>query len=519
MAAAQVAAADLNRHARLFLTAQRILQDHTPVGQTPRRLAEAFQEFGWTAGQLSPDAVADKIVASRVRNQFLGYLGEWAWNDPQEPWLKAVLRISRHKAGGHLDTWQSLRDHKDKTRLIAFAASPGALELGPEQICQLGQDLAAAKDREARLALLRRGVERYPQHVWLRYDLMETCNSHSPPLHAEALQHAAAAAALRPDSPIFQSSLGISLAHMGVFDAAEAACLRSIKLNPKYGVPHGSLGILLKRKGDLAGAEAEYREAIRLAPLAPASGTAHYNLGNLLGGKNDLTGAEVEFRKAIRLAPLDPTSAEFYVSLGGVLFTKQDLVGAEAALRKAIQLDLKVARAHWFLGLVLESRGKRAEAEAALLKATQLDPTNAALHVSLGSVLEKKGALDEAIACYREALRIDPKLFLASKSLSKVERNRELFRRLPDVLAGKASAIPPAEKYEFAGLCGRPFVGRYAAAVRLYEEAFAADPKLADNQSTGRLYNPACYAARAARGDGIDAPLDPTARAALRARP
>ena len=58
------------------------------------------------------------------------------------------------------------------------------------------------------------------------------------------------------------------------------------------------------------------------------------------------------------------------------------------------------------------------------------------------------------------------------------------------------------------------------AAARLYERAFAADPALADafSRAGGHRYNAACYAARAARGDGTDALADPAKRAALRAK-
>ena len=56
-------------------------------------------------------------------------------------------------------------------------------------------------------------------------------------------------------------------------------------------------------------------------------------------------------------------------------------------------------------------------------------------------------------------------------------------------------------------------------AVGLYAPAFAADPKLADDLSSGFRYNAACFAALAAAGQGEDADkLDDKARAALRLR-
>jgi Flp pilus assembly protein TadD len=69
----------------------------------------------------------------------------------------------------------------------------------------------------------------------------------------------------------------------------------------------------------LAGAEREYREAIRLNPLTVET---HYNLGLVYEAKGDLAGAEREFREAIKL---DPTGgdADAHRSLAGVLRAKK----------------------------------------------------------------------------------------------------------------------------------------------------------------------------------------------------
>src|SRR5262249_1790599 len=55
-------------------------------------------------------------------------------------------------------------------------------------------------------------------------------------------------------------------------------------------------GIELKKKGDLVGAEAHYREAIL---LDPRYAEAHYNYAILLDQRGDLSGAISECKKAI----------------------------------------------------------------------------------------------------------------------------------------------------------------------------------------------------------------------------
>jgi hypothetical protein len=104
---------------------------------------------------------------------------------------------------------------------------------------------------------------------------------------------------------------------------------------------------------------------------------------------------------------------------------------------------------------------------------------------------------------------------LASRLLEQCERSLALEARLPAVLQGKAAPASAPERLEYARLCGVKKV--YAAAARLYAEAFAADPKLADNLATGHRYSAACASVLAAAGQGQDAGrLDARERARLR---
>jgi tetratricopeptide (TPR) repeat protein len=63
---------------------------------------------------------------------------------------------------------------------------------------------------------------------------------------------------------------------------------------------HLNLGIAHMDKGDLDGAIAEYRQALR---LKPDDAKAHFNLGVALRLKGDLDGAIAEYREALRLKP------------------------------------------------------------------------------------------------------------------------------------------------------------------------------------------------------------------------
>jgi tetratricopeptide (TPR) repeat protein/tRNA A-37 threonylcarbamoyl transferase component Bud32 len=320
--------------------------------------------------------------------------------------------------------------------------------------------------------------------------------------------------AVRFDPKLFvaHNSLGIALLEeKGDVDGAIKAFQESLRLNSKDAGTHYNLGNALRAKGDLDGAIQAYQTALRLNPKLA---TAHHNLGLVLRAKGELDGAIHAYREALRL---DPKLAGVHHNLGIALRTKGDLQGSLGCLQEAVRLKPKFALAHNDLGTVLADLRDRDGAIKAYREALRLDPQYATAHYNLGISLRDKGDLDGAAACFQDALRLNPKLALARNNLRGIESLRQLLARLPEILAGRAEPKTPAEGCLFAELCAQPFQKRFAAAARLYEKALTADPKRADDLTAGQRYNAACYAARSARGDGIDAPTGPAERAALRA--
>jgi len=115
--------------------------------------------------------------------------------------------------------------------------------------------------------------------------------------------------------------------------------------SPDDAVRHFNLGCVLGEKGDLVGAESEYRKAIGLR--------LDYAVAVLLE-RGDLGGAIQELRGAVRL---NPKYVVAYIDLGEVLIEKGDLEGAEWQCRKAIGLDSDNTFAHFMLGFVLNEKG------------------------------------------------------------------------------------------------------------------------------------------------------------------
>jgi tetratricopeptide (TPR) repeat protein len=291
-------------------------------------------------------------------------------------------------------------------------------------------------------------------------------------------------------------------------------------LETAVAVRPGELGVLMALAGTYPvnqweGSEQRLRWCQAAVAAAPGNAAAHNNLGNVLRDRKDVSGAEVAFRSAIRL---EPRYALAHNGLGLVLYDRKKLSGAEAEYREAIRLDPKLAWAHINLGIVLRASKDLRGAEARYREALRLDPKFANAHNNLGWVLEQKGDLDGAVGAFTRALQIEPKHPAAQMNLPNAERMRQLLPRLPVVLAGKEAAKTPAEACDFARLCRQPFQKRFASAARLCDGAFAADPKLASDLTAAHRYHAAASAARAGRGDGVDAPADPAERAALRGK-
>jgi hypothetical protein len=99
--------------------------------------------------------------------------------------------------------------------------------------------------------------------------------------------------------------------------------------------------------------------------------------------------------------------------------------------------------------------------------------------------------------------------------LEQARRLSRLAPSLPAMLRGEAHPDNTAERVDLALVASGK--GLHAMAARLYAEAFAADPRLAEDLEVEHRYDAACSAVLAGCGKGIDQPpLDQAARNRLR---
>jgi hypothetical protein len=165
----------------------------------------------------------------------------------------------------------------------------------------------------------------------------------------------------------------------------------------------------------------------------------------------------------------------------------------------------------------LDIKGRLDESIAAFNAAILLKPNSAESHQNLGYALELKGKLDKAVEAFNEAVRLKPDYADAHAALGRVKRLIELNARMAKVLSGERQPANAGERVQFALQCVQPYKQLTATNARFYLEAFAAEPKLAEDQRAAHRYDAACAAAQAGCGQGADAKsLDDTERTRLR---
>jgi tetratricopeptide (TPR) repeat protein len=331
---------------------------------------------------------------------------------------------------------------------------------------------------------------------------------------AEAEAEYREALRLRPDFPAAHNNLAMALYRQGKHAEAEAEYRQALRLRPDYNDAHNNLAVALNDQGKNAEAEAELREVLRLRPDYPE---AHNNLGNVLRDQEKHAEAEGEYRQALRLQPGFP---EAHKGLGDALYGLGKHAEAEAEFRQALRLQPNYPEAYNGLGNALSAQVKLAEAEAEYREAVRLAPNYPLAHCNLGLALQRQGRFAEALVAWKRGHELGSRQpnwrHPTADVLRQLEQLVALDAKLPQILRGEAQPGAPAERLALAKLC-QEYKKRFAAAAHFYAEAFAGEPKLADDLRAAHRYNAACAAALAGCGQGEDgAPLDDAQRGGLR---
>ena len=189
---------------------------------------------------------------------------------------------------------------------------------------------------------------------------------------------------------------GRPAAARGDIDGAIAAYREAIRLRPDFLQAHRHLGSALRRKGDLRGALESCRHVLRLAPgdaeamcaideLVAEEAAALLEKAGALAADGNLEAASSAYCEVVWLRP---DCAEARNGLGALLAAKGDFEGAARECREAVRLRPDWAEAHFNLGNAL--------AGAALSLVRKAGTTSTAPSASPASV--KSAASENAAA-------------------------------------------------------------------------------------------------------------------------
>ena len=311
-----------------------------------------------------------------------------------------------------------------------------------------------------------------------------------------------------------QVNLGKALKHAGLLDEALGHYQQALVLDPKNLVAQDGLRSVLMRQGRGQEVQAAWQKALEAGPSEHGAWLGYAELCLFLGQKE-------EYRRVRRSllerfgASADPFLAE---RTGRTCLL---LPAAEKELQQAVALtDCAVAagrsKADWayphflFARGLAEYRQGRLDSAIAVLQgqAAHVPGPSPRLVLAMaqhcqGRIAEARHTLAAAVAAYDWGAAEADNPGTWTCHLLRREAEGLILPDLPAFLDGKYQPQDNDERLALLGAC--QFLNRTRAMTRLYGDAFAAAPSLAEDLGAGYRYNAARAAALAGCGRGADA--------------
>jgi tetratricopeptide (TPR) repeat protein/tRNA A-37 threonylcarbamoyl transferase component Bud32 len=350
---------------------------------------------------------------------------------------------------------------------------------------------------------LRRAIEIQPSHAMAHTNLAAALRGQGN--LSEAIIHYRGALAYDPDQVNVLFNLGVALGHQKRPAEAAECFSRVIALRPDHAEAHCGYGDALQVQGRFLEAVQAYGKALAHRPDFPL---ALYNLGTMLARRGQTDEAVRHLRRAIALRP---DYAEAYCNLGTALQSQGKITEAAEAFQRAVAIRPNYVMALYNLGSILRDQGDLPGAIKRYRRAIKANPDYAEAYCGLGQTLTRQGRFAEALTALKRGHELGSKNprwpHSSAQWVREAERLVGLEARLPKVLKGEVEPTSAVERVELAAFC-LVHKQQPCEAARLYQQAFAEQPKLAIDLGSGHRYNAACAAARAGCGHGkqVDTP-------------
>jgi serine/threonine-protein kinase len=462
-----------------------------------RLYAEAFRGYGIDLMTREPAAAAALIDHSPIRTTLLAFLYDWVFHwesDADRARLRAVLDIADD------DDWRrqlrnTLRVY-DAAQREELLRAREALDQPPIVVAGLTGVLIHGPHEQSARALLHQAQQRHPEDFWINLQLGYLLQDERP---REAIGYFRAAMAARPESSQAHLMLGRALREAGDADGAMSAFRNAIRLNPNR-TGARDLARVLAAQGRLQEARAVWEKVLDGNPPDHEPWYGYAQLCAFLGQEEAYRRA----RKALlerfgNSSTLHWTGAE-RASLAGLLLPASgDELGRVVPLvEQAVAAGPKFPRldnayVQYVKGLAEYRRGRAAQAVPLLRDSAALLPNRAGPRLTLAMAQFQSGSAAEARRTFAAAVRAynwkAPQADHVTAWVGHVLRREAealILPNLPAFLRGEYRPRDNDERLAFLGAC--QFQGLYAAAARLYVDAFEADPQLADHLTTECRY-------------------------------
>jgi serine/threonine protein kinase/tetratricopeptide (TPR) repeat protein len=176
------------------------------------------------------------------------------------------------------------------------------------------------------------------------------------------------------------------------YPLAKEAAMKALAIDPTLGsvyIPLASIKFVYD--WDFAGAESEYRQAIRLAPNKSETHSSYANF-LIAMGRTDEALSELNIARQF-----DPNSTGISSNIAWALYIAGRFDEAETQLKQVLRRDPDYARAYTNLGEIYTEQGRFDEALEALHKARRLSPADALAETVLAHFHAVSGRKAEAL--------------------------------------------------------------------------------------------------------------------------
>jgi tetratricopeptide (TPR) repeat protein len=219
-----------------------------------------------------------------------------------------------------------------------------------------------------------------------------------------------------PDAVPIYNNLAAVYWNQGNLDEAEQLWRKALWKHPDSSTILNNLGLVAMRRNDMPLAVAYFKRSIQLQRILP---DAHLNLGHAYQKLGHTDQAEAEYHEAMRLAPLN---LHVYNRLGLLYLDEGRVREAERQFTTSVSIAPNVVAYDALGGILLERRSYSA-AEEMFKRSVSLNPDNVNAREQLAGLYQASGRTAMAKEQYQAILKIDPHNAAALKSLQKLRES------------------------------------------------------------------------------------------------